>query len=464
MKILHNIIGTLLLFFSITFLSITIGSPYLIIFGFVFAPLVIIMVNKKFTIKPKKYYLSLLGALLLSLVLAVSLSPDIENVPVANNGAPAVSGEQVSTETKDDTDVVGGADNVVTKDTKQESPTNLDAKIHFIDTGNSDSILIMQGNKTILIDGGDNNDENLVTSYIKNQGIDTLSYVISTHPDADHVGGLDSVINTLNVDNLFVANKEASTQTYTDFVNAYTQKGIKPITPEEGSEFKLSDNSYIKIFNSNGGENSNDSSLVTLFVNGSDKLLFMGDAEEETEKELLAQIPDVDLIKVGHHASSSSTTQEFLDKVSPEHAVITVGSGNQYGHPTSLTLDKLQAKSVDLHRTDECGTILYISTGNNVTTECKLASFTPGSRESSSDVAPKNVAPKLENTPEPTPPVETPPVVENTSPAVVSNVILTQTGERYHRPSCRTIKKIKSEVSVDEAVTQGYTPCGVCKP
>ncbi|MGL5415365.1 MAG: ComEC/Rec2 family competence protein [Clostridium sp.] len=259
-----------------------------------------------------------------------------------------------------------------------------DAKIHFINTGNSDSILIVQGEKSVLIDGGDNDDEKVVTKYIKEQGIKKLSYVINTHPDADHCGGLDAVFNDIEVEKLLVGNGSADTKTYKDFIVAAANKGINPSVPLEKSEHKISENSYLKFFNTNGGKDKNESSLVTLFVNGNDKFLFMGDAGEETENEIISDLSDVDLIKIGHHGSKYSTSKALMDKVSPEYAVILTGK-NTYGHPTKEVLDKIKTQGAELHRTDECGDIVIESTGKGIKTSCKEGSFNPGESKKKSN-------------------------------------------------------------------------------
>lgn len=263
------------------------------------------------------------------------------------------------------------------EDKKEESEeqivNNIEAEIHFIDTGNSDAILIKQGDKSVLVDAGDNNDEELIVNYLKKLNINKLNYVISTHPDADHCGGLDAVFNNFKVDKLLVGNGSSESKTYSDFINAAANKGISPSVPLEGSEHKLTDNSYIKIYNVKGIDgDSNESSLVTLFVNGNDKILLMGDAGEKTEAKLINYFSDVDLLKVGHHGSKTSTTQAFLDKINPKSAVILVGDNNKYGHPAIETMSRLETKKIHIHRTDECGNIVYKSTGSGVTTECSI--------------------------------------------------------------------------------------------
>ncbi|MDV9679038.1 MBL fold metallo-hydrolase, partial [Clostridioides difficile] len=204
-------------------------------------------------------------------------------------------------------------------------------KIHFINTGNSDAILIQDGKTFTLIDGGDNDDEKLMVDYLNNQGVKDIKYLIATHSHADHLGGLDSVVKNFNIENVFVSNGSAETKSYRDFINALASKDLSPSVPLENNKFYLED-SYFEVLNTNGGDTTNEQSLVLVYTNGNDKVLFTGDAEEGTEKEILSKLDKVDLLKVAHHGSRSSSSQEFLDKVSPEYAVLLVGKGNSYGH------------------------------------------------------------------------------------------------------------------------------------
>lgn len=275
------------------------------------------------------------------------------------------------------------------EDSGSDIINNTEAEIHFISTGNSDAIVIKQGDKSVLIDAGDNDDEEVIVNYLRNLNIIKLNYVISTHPDADHCGGLDTVFNNIQVDKLLVGNGSSTSKTYSDFINAAANKGINPSVPLEGSEHKLTDTSYLKIYNVKGIEgDSNESSLVTLFVNGNDKILLMGDAGEKTESKLLNEFSDIDLLKIGHHGSKTSTTQSFLDKVNPKNVVILVGKDNKYGHPSVETMSKLEAKGIEIHRTDECGNIVYKSTGSGVNTDCSIkGSYKSGNKiENSTEV------------------------------------------------------------------------------
>ncbi|MGL4736988.1 MAG: ComEC/Rec2 family competence protein [Cellulosilyticaceae bacterium] len=242
------------------------------------------------------------------------------------------------------------------------------SEVHFIDTGNSDAILIVNDGKTLLVDGGDNDDEARVVNYLRKQGVRKLDYVVATHPHADHIGGLDAVLDHYEVGQLLVANGSADTKTYRDFIEAAMNRGVTPSVPLEGSHFELGEGSFT-VLNTQGAKETNNQSLVITYVNGKDKVLLMGDAEAEVERRILKKVGPVDVLKLGHHGSRSSTTQDFLDRVKPKYAVITCGVNNKYGHPHKETLDKL--KHMEVHRSDKCGDIVFISTGEGMLTDCQ---------------------------------------------------------------------------------------------
>ena len=248
-------------------------------------------------------------------------------------------------------------------------------EIHFINTGNSDSILIKDGNKAALIDGGENDDENRVVSYLRSQNVDELKYVIATHPDADHIGGLDAVVNEIKVDNVYVSNGDANTKTYADFITAMANKGLSASVPLLHSKFKL-DKSEFEVLSVANQNDPNNNSIVLEYRNGKDKMLFMGDAGREIEKTL--DVSDVDLIKIGHHGSSNSSDPSFISSINPKYAVITCGENNRYNHPDKETMDILKNNNIKVYRTDECGDIVFISTGNGLKTSSEEGDYKPG--------------------------------------------------------------------------------------
>lgn len=243
------------------------------------------------------------------------------------------------------------------------------ARIHFIDTGNSDAILIEQNGHAALIDGGDNNDERLIVDYIENLGISYLDYVFATHPDADHVGGLDAVIENFDIGNVFIGNGKVTTKTYRDFVNIMISKGVSPSVPLLGEKFPLGD-ATLKIVSVANEKDVNNCSLVILYTYGNSKILLMGDADQSIEQKIdLASVGTVDLIKVGHHGSRTASNKAFIKAIDPTYAVITCGKDNKYGHPHKETLDTLNQQGIEIYRTDEMGDIIFDITKQSIIPE-----------------------------------------------------------------------------------------------
>lgn len=335
------------------------------------------------------------------------------------------------------------------------------AELHFINTGNSDAILIKQGNKAALIDGGDNDDEQKVVNYLKEQEVSELEYVFATHPHADHIGGLDAVVNAIPIKNLYVSNGDADTKTYSDFINAMANKGLSPSVPLLNSEFKL-DNSIFKVLSVANSSEPNNNSLVLLYTNGKDKVLLMGDAEADIESNL--NPGDIDLLKIGHHGSHSSTTDGFLEKTTPEYAVIQVGEGNSYGHPHQETMSKLESLGIEVHRNDECGNIIFKSTGKGLEHDCSVASYNPGKEESkqtanssSGSEVTTQTAPAVNNEPEPEPQQEE---------SYGGNTVYANGGRsksnKYHSSPTAHNMEGAIPMSQSEAQASGYVACKRC--
>ena len=343
------------------------------------------------------------------------------------------------------------------------STSTSQVEVHFINTGNSDSILIKDGVKAMLIDGGDTDDDQKVMEYLKAQNIQSLEYIIASHPHADHIGGLDTVIKTFPTQYLFVANGDADTKVYRDFINAAMDKNLQPSVPLEGKQFKL-ENSYFEVFNTNGGSTTNEQSLVIRLTHGEDTFLFTGDAEKETEAEILNQMTGVDLLKVGHHGSHSSTTDGFLEQLSPTYAVILAANPNKYGHPHIETVQKLEKAQIEVHRSDECGDIIFTSTGNGLTTECPVGSYNRGSKaDTASSTNSNNTTSSNTNS---TNNINTTTNTQSTTNATGSTektVYWTPNGKSYHTTKdCSALSKSKTILSGTQAESGKFDPCDRC--
>ena len=304
-------------------------------------------------------------------------------------------------------------------DTTVASASKLEA--YFLDVGQGDSEILRVGNSTMLIDAGTNASTNTLLSDIKGLGIRKFDVVIATHPHEDHIGGLDSVINQFPIGKIYMPKVTTTTQTFQDVIKAIHDKGLTVTTPVPGSTFNLGpDTCTILAPNSQSYPDLNSYSIVLRVVNGYKSFLFEGDAQTDSEKEMLAKRYTLksDVLKVGHHGSDTSTSPDFLKAVSPKYAVIEVGAGNDYGHPHQVTLDKLNAAGVQIYRTDLNGIITITSDGSNlnVTTSANMINPATSVPTPTANLAP----PSIDST---TPTIIPPPII--TSPSSNSSPTLT---------------------------------------
>lgn len=256
--------------------------------------------------------------------------------------------------------------NVTEEITTNSMPVDGNLNIYFIDVGQADSILITNNNSSMLIDAGNNEDGEDVVNFIKDKGITKLDYVVGTHPHEDHIGGLDDVINSdLEITKIYMPQIETTTKTFEDVIDAIQNKGLTITSPKKGDTFNVGNASLEVMTDSILDEDNLNISSITLFMQyGNNKFLFMGDAEAENEE--TRDWPKVDLLKVGHHGSNTSSSDKFLNETRPTYSIIMAGEGNSYGLPTEETLNKLQNIGSTIYRTDLNGTITVTSDGENI--------------------------------------------------------------------------------------------------
>ena len=270
------------------------------------------------------------------------------------------------------------ADNKNTNPFEQQSPPitpdGSAMTVKFMDVGQGDSTLIVfPDSKTALIDAANPGDGEDIVNYLSNLGVSKIDYVIATHPHADHIGGMAYIISHMEVGQIFaprVAAEDVPTsKTYETFLNEIKENSLK-LSAARGGNILFEGEGYraeCLAPNKDRYDGLNNYSVVVKIVHGQNTLLFTGDAESDVEEELVSKAYDLncDLLKVGHHGSSSSSTEEFLEKVSPKYAVISCGRDNSYGHPHGETLrafDKLDSLET-LYRTDVHKTVTAVSDG-----------------------------------------------------------------------------------------------------
>ena len=310
-------------------------------------------------------------------------------------------------------------------------------EIHFIDVGQADCILIKSNNEAMLIDAGNNGDAEIIKKYLTNENIEELNYVIGTHPHEDHIGALDAVINTFDIKNIIMPKITTTTKTFEDVVTAIENKNLSITLPKVGNKYEIGEAEFIILspVKEDYGSNLNNYSVSILLTYGDNKFIFTGDAESEVEEDILNTNLNIeaDLMKMGHHGSTTSNSEEFLDKISPKISVITCGIDNSYGHPHKEILDTLTKRDVEIYRTDLQGNIIVFSDGKNI--KVKTEKNTVIEVEELEDIYVLNVNSKI-----------------------------------FHEKTCDSVsqmsKKNKKEYTGkrEEILKMGYKACGSCRP
>lgn len=253
------------------------------------------------------------------------------------------------------------------KQTINESSSNL--KIYFVDVGQADCILINDNNEYSLIDAGNNEDGEKIVKYFKDLGITKFKYVFGTHAHEDHIGGMDNIIENFQIEHFYMPDTITTTRTFEEVLDALEEKNIAFETPEEDENLTFRDTVFKVLHVGKDKRDLNDTSIVLKLTYKNTSYLFMGDATSSVEKDILDKDIKSDVLKVGHHGSQYSSTISFLKKVSPKYAIIEVGKNNSYNHPKEVTLKKLEDLGTKIYRTDEDGTIILTSDGENMSFE-----------------------------------------------------------------------------------------------
>lgn len=336
-----------------------------------------------------------------------------------------------------------------------ELPDDSTFSIHFIDVGQADAALVECDNHYMLIDGGNKADSSLIYSVLKKADVTKLDIVVGTHAHEDHIGGLPGAFNYCNADLTLCPVTNYDSVTFEDFAKYAEQNGGGITVPNAGDTYALG-SATVKILSLNGGSDTNDTSIILRIEYGQTSFLFTGDAEREAEQATLNAGADLSatVLKVGHHGSETSTTYPFLREIMPQYAVISVGEGNNYGHPTEDTLSRLRDADVKVFRTDMQGDIFCESDGETVTMTA--------SRNEDADVLFGPIATELEPT---EPPTEAP-----TEAVVGTDYVGNINTKKFHYAYCSSVKKMKESNKYyhtgtrDEMISKGYEPCGNCHP
>lgn len=246
-----------------------------------------------------------------------------------------------------------------------------DMAVHFLDVGQGDcSLIVMPNGKTVLIDASTREEGKNILEYLSYQRITHIDYFILTHPHADHIGGAKEIVDSISIGKVVMPDVETDTATFENLLNSIDKKNIPVHIAKPGNIISL-DNANIKILGPvNKTDDLNNMSIVFRLDYGKTSFMFTGDAETSSEKDMLGKYGKseftADVIKIGHHGASTSSSLGFLNAVSPKYAVISCGKDNSYGHPHTETIDSLNKLGIKYYRTDKVGNIVFSSDGEAI--------------------------------------------------------------------------------------------------
>ena len=375
--------------------------------------------------------------------------------------------------------------------TPEPDPEPAPLEVHYLDVGQGDCTLIKCGGEAMLIDAGDNTKGTAIQLYLTKQGVKDLKYVIATHPDADHIGGMPVIINKFNIGKYFAPPISKDTRTYDNVVQALKYKSMSAVDPKTGSSYDLGGAKFTVVSINKAYEEMNNNSICIRLVYGERSFLFTGDAEKGAEADIIigGQIIKSDVYMLAHHGSNTGSTSEFLNAVNPQFAVISCGKDNDYGHPHKEVLGRLREKGIKVFRTDEQGTIVAICNGKSIKwNNSPSVSWKPGKEVAPTPTPTPIVTPTPVVTPTPKPivtptpaPVVTPtptpvvtPTPSNKDPRIPevspdqARYVLNVSRYKIHAlngPDTNTIaekNRLYTDLTLETLYSYGYTKCGRC--
>lgn len=334
------------------------------------------------------------------------------------------------------------------------STVTSEMEVHFIDVGQGDATLVICDGEAMLIDAGDNSRGTKIQYYLQEQGIEKLKYVIATHGDADHIGGLDVILYKFDCETIIMSELEKDTASSRDVMHEMVRGGYKNQLPAVGDVYDIGKGKFTILAPGQKFEDENNNSIAILLEHGENSFLLVGDAERESEEVILESGMDImaDVYKVGHHGSVTSTNKELLENIMPEYAVISCGKANNYGHPHKDVLEALKEKGIQVFRTDEQGTVIAYSDGMSLLWNCDATNvWEPGI-----------IMGKEEETSE----------KETDAKGTTSDItyVCNKNSMKFHYPHCESVSKMSTRNrddvsnSREELINQGYVPCKNCNP
>lgn len=360
---------------------------------------------------------------------------------------------------------------------KQKEHDVSDLQVHFLDVGQGLAVLAESDGHYMLYDGGDKDQSSFVVSYLKDQGVKTLDYVVASHYDADHLNGVIGAVKAFSVRHVIAPDYEHDSKLYTSFLKAVKTSGKVVEHPQVGDTFRLGNSTVTVLAPKEIGSDSNDNSYAVKLESSDISFILTGDAGHKSEKEMCQSGIDLDctVLCPGHHGSAGSTSWDFLEATVPEYAVISCGEDNQYGHPAADTMEKLESMEIEVFRTDMQGTIVASVERGKLTWDKKPCNdYTPGDEGTqpassaktsgnsaekaggSSDAGSKG---KADNRSEKKQSEE-----KQSEKNTEEMVWLSETGSKYHnKPNCGNMNPDKArQVTKNQAESQGFDACKKC--
>lgn len=333
--------------------------------------------------------------------------------------------------------------------------------VTFLDVGQGNAVLVEQDGQYMLIDGGDREYSSFVVSYLKEQGVEELVYVISSHYDADHLNGLVGALNVFPCEKVLAADYTTDSRVYESFCDVVEEKDISLVYPAMGDTYTFGDAEFTVVCPDNYDyADDNDNSVGIRLVYGENSFLICGDADSGMERMMMESglELDSDVYLASHHGSAGSSSLEFLQTVSPATVVISAGEGNSYGHPTQRVLEDVQSVGAELYRTDEQGTIVVTSDGSTLTWNVE-----PCTDYRSGEALAADAAGKSEESDEGQP-------GQSEESAREMTYIMNRNTKKFHLPSCSSAADISPENRAEfnglreDLIGAGYEPCKRCNP
>ena len=309
--------------------------------------------------------------------------------------------------------------------------------VHYLDVGQADSILLECEGEFMLIDGGNRDDGQMVVSYLEDCGVEELQAVVCTHAHEDHVGGLPSVLAVYPTAAVYAPTKTYASSVFDSFLYYVDQQRLEVTLPAPGDKMTLGSADITVLGPVKSYPDPNNTSIVLLVEFGETRFLFTGDMEREAENDMLNHWEDqvdwnVDVLKSGHHGSSTSSGYRFIYETDPEYAIVSCGKNNDYGHPHRETISLYKDAGLPMLRTDELGTVLAVSDGSEIVISWEKQHKAPAGLTPAADFG-KYIANKNSKT--------------------------------FHTPFCDGLPKKENQIvfdSYEEAIAAGCKTCAGC--